>query len=181
MSFSHRSGAAGTEGWIAPELMLGNRSTTCAVDVFSLGCLYYFVLSKGHHPFGESFKRQANILSNESNLSHLNSDHVALNLIEKMIQVEPSLRPPSQAVLKHPLFWTKEKVLTFLQDVSDRVDKEDSDSAILASIERNRSEIVRGNWLENLDEHVHDDLRRHRTYKGQSVRDLLRLVIHLFE
>ena len=119
MSFSHRSGAAGTEGWIAPELMLGNRSTTCAVDVFSLGCLYYFVLSKGHHPFGESFKRQANILSNESNLSHLNSDHVALNLIEKMIQVEPSLRPPSQAVLKHPLFWTKEKVLTFLQDVSD--------------------------------------------------------------
>jgi serine/threonine protein kinase len=37
MSFSRRSGIAGTEGWIAPEMMLGNRSTTCAVDVFSLG------------------------------------------------------------------------------------------------------------------------------------------------
>ena len=35
-------------------------------------------------------------------------------------------------------------------------------------------DIVRGNWLEVLDEHVHDDLRKHRTYKGQSVRDLLR-------
>ena len=47
MSFSRRSGIAGTEGWIAPEMMLGNRSTTCAVDIFSLGCVYYFVLSKG--------------------------------------------------------------------------------------------------------------------------------------
>ena len=44
MSFSRRSGVAGTEGWIAPEMMLGNRSTTCSVDIFSLGCVYYFVL-----------------------------------------------------------------------------------------------------------------------------------------
>lgn len=174
MSFSHRSGIAGTEGWIAPELMLGNRSTTCAVDVFSLGCVYYFVLSDGHHPFGESFKRQANILSGESNLSHLNQNYPAINLLEKMITAEPSLRPPASAVLKHPLFWSKDKTLTFLQDVSDRVDKEDTDSAILASIERRRAEIVNGNWLQNLDEHVQEDLRKHRTYKGSSVRDLLR-------
>lgn len=174
MSFSHRSGVAGTEGWIAPELMLGNRSTTCAVDIFSLGCVYYFVLSDGHHPFGESFKRQANILSNEFNLNLIQNNFEALNLVEKMIQVEPSLRPPSFAVLKHPLFWSKEKSLTFLQEVSDRVDKEDSDSAILASVERNRSEIVKGNWLENVDEHIQEDLLKHRTYKGNTVRDLLR-------
>ena len=37
-----------------------------------------------------------------------------------------------------------------------------------------RMDIVKGNWLEVLDEHVHDDLRKHRTYKGHSVRDLLR-------
>ena len=65
MSFSRRSGVAGTEGWIAPEMMLGNRSTTCSVDIFSLGCVYYFVLSDGAHPFGESFKRQANILTHD--------------------------------------------------------------------------------------------------------------------
>ena len=136
MSFSHRSGIAGTEGWISPEMMLGNRSTTCAVDIFSLGCVYYFVLSNGHHPYGESFKRQANILANDFNLSHIKEQHVALNLIEKMIGVEPSLRPTSSAVLKHPLFWSKDKCLTFLQEVSDRVDKEFTDSAILAAIER---------------------------------------------
>lgn len=40
MSFSRRSGVAGTEGWIAPEMMDdgdGRRSNTCAVDIFSLG------------------------------------------------------------------------------------------------------------------------------------------------
>ena len=37
-----------------------------------------------------------------------------------------------------------------------------------------RQEIVRGNWLEVLDDHIQDDLRKHRTYKGYSVRDLLR-------
>ena len=85
MSFSHRSGIAGTEGWIAPEMMLGNRSTTCGVDVFSLGCVYYFVLSNGHHPFGESFKRQANILSNEANLSRIQDDPTALYLIGEKV------------------------------------------------------------------------------------------------
>ena len=174
MSFSHRSGVAGTEGWIAPEMMLGNRSNTCAVDIFSLGCVYYFVLSNGHHPYGESFKRQANILANDFNLSKLNEDYNAINIIEKMIGIEPSLRPTSSAVLKHPVFWSKEKRLNFLQDISDRVDKEESDSFILAAVERNRSDILPKNWLEYLDDNVREDLTKHRTYKGNSVRDLLR-------
>ena len=38
---------------------------TCSVDVFSLGCVFYYVLSGGQHPFGESFRRQYNILSGE--------------------------------------------------------------------------------------------------------------------
>lgn len=52
MSFSRRSGVAGTEGWIAPEMMLDDemlsaKRTTCAVDIFSLGLVYFYVLSKG--------------------------------------------------------------------------------------------------------------------------------------
>jgi hypothetical protein len=38
-----------------------------------------------------------------------------------------------------------------LQDVSDRVDKESFDSAILAAIERNKTEVVRSNWYDLLD------------------------------
>ena len=73
--------------------------------------------------------------------------HILVFLAEKMTLVEPSLRPTTTAVLKHPLFWSKDKCLNFLQDVSDRVDRESTDSYILASIERNRMEIVKGNTL----------------------------------
>jgi serine/threonine-protein kinase/endoribonuclease IRE1 len=156
MSFSRRSGIAGTEGWIAPEMMLGNRSTTCAVDVFSLGCVYYFVLTNGSHPFGESFRRQANILTGEYDLSKLSDEKWSTSkaLIEKMISVEHTHRPTTLAILKHPMFWPTDKTLNFLQDVSDRVDKESFDSAILASIERNRLDIVRNNWYDYLDVQV---------------------------
>lgn len=53
MSFSRRSGVAGTEGWIAPEMMTeeGAKRTTCAVDIFSLGLVYFYVLSKGSWVF----------------------------------------------------------------------------------------------------------------------------------
>lgn len=31
------------------------------VDIFSAGCVLYYVLSGGDHPFGESFERELNI------------------------------------------------------------------------------------------------------------------------
>jgi len=178
MSFSRRSGVAGTEGWIAPEMLLGHRSTTCMVDIFSMGCVYFYLLTNGKHPFGENFHRQANILSGKSNLELLKREEQNLDvtLIEKMVSFEPNDRPPAVALLKHPVFWVKDKMLTFLQDVSDRVDKEEDNSFVLNTIERYGNHVTKGDWQEQLDTAVRDDLRKHRTYKGKSVRDLLRAI-----
>lgn len=41
---------------------------TTSVDIFSLGCVFYYVLSNGGHPFGDTVKRQLNILSYEYDL-----------------------------------------------------------------------------------------------------------------
>ena len=174
LSFSRRSGVAGTEGWIAPEMMTGQTSNTCAVDIFSLGCVFHYVMSRGAHPFGASYKRQGNILSAAYDTSALGDNATCKSLVERMICHDARVRPSTVAVLKHPMFWSRQKVLAFLQDVSDRVDKEGVDSAILLSLERNRHSIVQGNWQEALDERVRDDLRRHRTYNPKAVRDLLR-------
>jgi len=178
MSFSRRSGVAGTEGWIAPEMLLGHRSTTCMVDIFSMGCVYFYLLTNGKHPFGENFHRQANILSGKANMDLLDREkqNVDVTLIEKMVSFEPNDRPPALALLKHPVFWVKDKVLTFLQDVSDRVDKEEDNSFVLNTIERYGGLVTKGDWQEQLDPAVRADLRKHRTYKGKSVRDLLRAI-----
>lgn len=55
---------------------------TKSVDIFSLGCVYYFVLSGGSHPFGDSIMRQANILQNQyklDKLSNTNCGEFSLN------------------------------------------------------------------------------------------------------
>jgi len=177
MSFSRRSGLAGTDGWIAPEMMEGedtNMRTTCAVDIFSLGLVYFYLLSKGRHPFGDKLRRQANILSGEYDISELSANVTSHCLIEKMLSIDPLERPPARAILKHPIFWQTEKVLAFFQDVSDRVEKDSSDSVVLQSLERSAYDVVRGNWKLHIDEIVMKDLQRHRNYQSRSVRDLLR-------
>ncbi|XP_061399205.1 serine/threonine-protein kinase/endoribonuclease IRE1-like, partial [Musca vetustissima] len=72
-TLKRRTGVTGTDGWIAPEMMRGQRTTT-SVDIFSLGCVYFYVLSKGQHLFGDALKRQANILTNDHSLYHLKAE-----------------------------------------------------------------------------------------------------------
>lgn len=95
---------------------------TTAVDIFSLGCVYYYVVSNGSHPFGDVVKRQLNILSYEYDLKLFSNEEVLDNvgvlaeqLIKDMIDKEPSNRPTAKAILTHPFFWNAEKVLNFLQ------------------------------------------------------------------
>ncbi|KAK2817283.1 hypothetical protein Q5P01_025474 [Channa striata] len=179
-SFSLRSGIPGTEGWIAPEVLRdtpGNKPTA-AVDVFSAGCVFYFVVSRGQHPFGDSLRRQVNILSGEYSLSHfmddIHDDVIAQDLIEQMISAEAESRPSTACVLKHPFFWSPEKQLLFFQDVSDRIEKEPADSPIVVRLESGGRFVVRTNWRMHISVPLQTDLRRFRTYKGNSVRDLLR-------
>lgn len=87
--------------------------------MFSLGCMFYYVLSEGGHPFGDTLRRQANILMDERNLEELKGPpwRVALQkpLIAQLISARPQSRPLANAVLSHPMFWNNGTVLSFLQ------------------------------------------------------------------
>nr|KAF6455903.1 endoplasmic reticulum to nucleus signaling 1 [Rousettus aegyptiacus] len=179
-SFSRRSGVPGTEGWIAPEMLSEDckENPTCTVDIFSAGCVFYYVVSEGSHPFGKSLQRQANILLGAYSLDCLHpekhEDVIARELIEKMIAMDPQKRPSAKHVLKHPFFWSLEKQLQFFQDVSDRIEKESLDGPIVKQLERGGRAVVKMDWRENITVPLQTDLRKFRTYKGGSVRDLLR-------
>ncbi|NWU67890.1 ERN1 endoribonuclease, partial [Pterocles burchelli] len=208
-SFSLRSGIPGTEGWIAPEMLQEppKENPTSAVDIFSAGCIFYYVVSGGQHPFGDSLRRQANILAGCSQLSCLQEEAqgetlprgtalgspppfsggysslvslllpdklVARELIAAMISPEPQRRPSAPHVLVHPFFWSQEKQLQFFQDVSDRVEKEPAEGPIISALEAGGRAVVRTNWRMHISLPLQTDLRKFRTYKGGSVRDLLR-------
>lgn len=71
--------------------------------------LCYYILSGGHHPFGDiSHKCENNIDEGKYSLDHV-EDVVAKDLIEWMINAEPKNRPTVEECLSHPFFWTNER------------------------------------------------------------------------
>lgn len=185
--FSNRSGVIGTEGWIAAELISHlydssldlenyensdemwnsidrmekdiNKKVTKAVDIFSMGCVYYFVLSSGGHPFGEPIQRQMNIMSNQYKLEKLSSTifselFMQKALIDKMISLNPQNRPLTNELLAHPVFWSKAKTLQFLQDVSDRLETEDPTDTLITELEKNANQVLKNNWKTHICQYL---------------------------
>lgn len=188
VSVTRHTGLIGTEGWIAPELIVAQRKgetakVNKAMDIFSSGCVFYYVLSGGRHPFGDDFSRQANIVYNKTYFEILEKESeydqecmLALHLIRQMLAAEPSDRPLSHCVLSHPYFWSLPRRLAFLQDLSDRIEKEEHTSPVVRALERYRRYVVRNDWLRHIGHELQKDLQSRRSYRKDSVRDLLRAI-----
>ena len=170
--------AAGTSGWQAPERLTQGRQSR-SVDVFSLGCLMYYCLTGGAHPFGERLQRDANVVANSYDVSKLKYFPEAEALVKACIDADPSKRPSATEILAHPMWWDAEKKLQFLIDASDRVELEDrmSDRSLLRAFEtRAKSSIACDDWTKKLDAALLENLGRYREYDGTSLRDLLRVI-----
>ncbi|KAF2759368.1 kinase-like protein, partial [Pseudovirgaria hyperparasitica] len=206
---------AGTIGWKAPELILQpkenernsasaahSRDSTSstdlvsgvkrAVDIFSLGCVFYYVLTNGSHPFddeeGWAQVRELNIKKNKFNFSrldYLGSDvEEPIDLLHWMLSPHPEMRPTAWQVMQHPFFWSAEKRLNFLCDVSDHWEREPRDppSVHLTRLENMNLEVIMDrsrkggfpDFLARLDRKFVDTLGKQRKYTGDRLLDLLR-------
>lgn len=69
---------------------------TKSVDIFALGCLFYYTLTNGGHPFGDRFEREVNILKNVKSLEGLEiygeEGVEGVDLIESMLDPTASER-----------------------------------------------------------------------------------------
>lgn len=70
--------------------------------------LLYYILSGGQHPFGKGWKCEYNIHEGKYSLEHV-EDLVARDLIEWMIDGEPTKRPTVEECLAHPFFWPNDR------------------------------------------------------------------------
>ncbi|KAI9142167.1 hypothetical protein BKA69DRAFT_1124149 [Paraphysoderma sedebokerense] len=152
---------------------------TRSIDIFSMGCVFYYVLTNGDHPFGDRYIREVNILRNECSLDKLDSlgdeGILARDMISSMIHQDPENRPSASHLLHHPYFWNPSRRLAFLQDVSDRFEIEEKDppSPLLKALENNADEVI-GDWYRRIDKVLADNLGKYRKYNRGSVQDLLR-------
>ncbi|KAE8871838.1 hypothetical protein PTNB73_03297 [Pyrenophora teres f. teres] len=202
------TGNAGTVGWKAPELIsqpkeLANGSSQGfsrdsssstdpvaqgvkrAVDIFSLGCVFYYVLTGGCHPFDDEEGwmqiREYNIKKEKSNLDRLllGADSVEPHhLIQWMLRPRPEDRPTAFQVMNHPFFWDDQKRLDFLCDCSDHWEREPRDppSGHLAQLEEYSHDVLdhKRNFLAKLDQAFINSLGKQRKYTGDKMLDLLR-------
>lgn len=203
------TGNAGTVGWKAPELILqpkdimergsstghsrDSSSSTDpvaqgvkrAVDIFSLGCVFFYVLTNGCHPFdddeGWMQVRELNIKKDIINMQQLNlgtDSEEPIDVIRWMLSNRPEDRPTALQVMSHPFFWSPEKRLNFLCDCSDHWEREPRDppSEDLCQLEEYSWAVLdkKRNFLEKLDRGFVASLGKQRKYTGDRMLDLLR-------
>ncbi|XP_024029810.1 serine/threonine-protein kinase/endoribonuclease IRE1a [Morus notabilis] len=194
-SLTNNISRCGTMGWKAKECLLADerppvissdQRLTTAMDLFSLGCLLFFCITRGIHPFGEHDERNMNIKKDiVQNLNLLHNFPEAFELISLLLKADHQERPKANEVLLHPLFWDAEKRLSFLRDTSDRVTKNSDISNALESTADTIFEtemMCLLNVVLKWNKKVNDKIIKHistyarEAYKFNSVRDLLRLI-----
>ncbi|KAJ4967257.1 hypothetical protein NE237_019106 [Protea cynaroides] len=176
-SLAHNATGSGSSGWQAPEQLLNGRQTR-AVDLFSLGCVLFFCITGGRHPFGDHLERDVNVVKNKMDLFLVEHIPEATDLLCQLLKTDPLLRPKAMEVLHHPLFWNSEMRLSFLRDTSDRVELEDrgNESEILKALESVAPVALGGKWNEKMEAAFISNIGRYRKYKFDSTRDLLRVM-----
>lgn len=96
-----------------------NRRATRAIDIFSLGCVFYYVLTRGSHPFDRDgkFMREANIVNGYYNLDELkrlgNYAYEAEDLIGRMLSGDPRRRSVFGSIPSSPSHITNDHILLF--------------------------------------------------------------------
>lgn len=128
-SMSTRSATASSEG-VTVDLPSGGRRATKAIDIFALGCVFFYVMTRGGHPFdkGSQLARDLNIKEDNYDTSllrdsFLSYDYDADDLIMQMIMHNPKNRPDTTGILGHPYFWRASEKLEFLCLVSDNYEE----------------------------------------------------------
>lgn len=185
----------GSLGWCAPELWkLQDR--TDAVDIFSLGCVFYFVLTRGEkHPFGsvsDMENCQRAIISQDYHFSlsgvqdsyqeTLHMAAIAEDLLREMICFSPNERIKASEVLNHPLMWNSKQMMTFFHDIGRCIEGARSIDPDIVTfkemLERGAGTVFGGSWMDQLDRPVRNDVK---DYKKEELCALLRVVRNKIE
>jgi serine/threonine-protein kinase/endoribonuclease IRE1 len=123
-----------------------------------------------------SSEREYNIEKGTMNLGYLNHMPEARDLVGAMTCHNPANRITASDAAVHPMFWDDETKLSFILDVSDRVETDGDDSELRRTLESRAPTVVGMQWDNRVDQTLLDNLRKYRKYDFSSVRDCLRVI-----
>ena len=103
------TGNRGTNGFIAPELDRTGKPTF-ATDIWALGAVCFFVVSKGQHPYeipelnNRHVQVWIDVFKTAPGLKDITDDWAATDLICRLLHYQPENRPNIFTVIYHPFF-----------------------------------------------------------------------------
>lgn len=187
---THESIIRGTVGWMAKESLPNDDDDNLLSydqitvrykkqsDVQVLGMLFYFVLTKGEHPFGKFYyHRLTDITRGVFDLTKL-TDPVAKDLIEWMLQHDFTKRPTVKKCLKHPYLISPVINFELLKAVGNEseIKKKDPNSIVVQELNREAS-LTTPSWRGRIDGEVYNYFSGFRKFKyTDDVADLLRFI-----
>ena len=164
------------------------RRATKAIDIFSLGCVFYYVMTQGCHPFdvgGSSLGRDLNIKENRFSTADLrlhDYQYDADDLILQMLKHDPRERPDTLTVLRHPYFWDIATKLDFLCEISDQYEHEKNSvsptSDEMLALEAIGPDVIgpSNDFTKALPKNFFTEMGKQRKYSGNKMVDLLRAI-----
>ncbi|XP_046872265.1 sensor for unfolded proteins in the ER ire1-like isoform X2 [Hypomesus transpacificus] len=177
--------SAGTKCWKARETLDDSYNTAYkkSTDIQVAGMLIYYILSGGHHPFGDGFHCEYNIYEGKYNLEHVD-DRVAKDLIEWMINKEPKQRPTVEEALAHPFFWDEDKRVDYLKWVGNQqeaVKCRDADPKLLEDMSQCAEGRSFSEWKTKLPTELVKKLDGNKKPYPENMLGLLRFIRVLLE
>lgn len=109
----------GTTCYMAPEMLLSNKYSGEAVDVWSLGVICYTLLY-GEMPFEEDSEidTKRKVIDSEPTYPDPSIDGEVLQLMKQMLSKDPRKRPSVMEILKHP--WLESESKTQIEILKQR-------------------------------------------------------------
>ena len=106
----------GTMGWMSPEEIKWDNGGSIrdaqpfqahlSGDIHTTGSIIYYILTGGVHCFGANgLRQQVAIMDGMPDCTALRSDPVAVDLVARMVRLDPARRLRIQEVVQHPMFW----------------------------------------------------------------------------
>eukprot|EP00268_Persea_americana_P016090 TRINITY_DN17628_c0_g1_i9.p1 TRINITY_DN17628_c0_g1~~TRINITY_DN17628_c0_g1_i9.p1 ORF type:complete len:774 (+),score=87.89 TRINITY_DN17628_c0_g1_i9:127-2448(+) len=148
-----------------------------AADLFNLGCLIFFVLTKGSNLSDRSLIEGANVAKSYRNFTLVENVYEAAHLISNLLHPNPRMRFAARRVLVHPFFWDSKTRGSFLLDVSDWLERKGRKRKRVVNAMMNAAPVVfGGSWDVKMEAWFITFATYHKNYSYDCVLDLLLLI-----
>lgn len=176
---SVQSSFIGVEDFNAPEIL--SRKEACLMsDIYSLGCLFYFVITQGKtlqqikSPLHEQ-QIAAGLYTLQRNIN--SCDYVlCIDMMTKMVSFHIYHRPTINEVKSHVFFKSAQEVFDLIIEVRKELENEATRKDLQCKLQVNKNQIIGSNWKDRIDEKVYNEICKARQYDGRSIYQLVQAI-----